>query len=104
MSRDRWHDAILYHELEKIGIGAIGSVSRVMDLQSGRILAVKIIPVEEGREKVLKEMARREVELIARYRHVTLSFFSCLGYLLTVINRHTLLTLCIRKVGKWECR
>lgn len=101
--RDRWHDAIVYHELEQIGKGAIGSVSRVMDLQSGRILAVKIISVE-GREKFLKEMARREVELIARCRHVSLSFLSCLGYLLTVINRHTLLTLCIRKVGKWESR
>lgn len=70
--RDRWHDAIIYHELEKIGRGAIGSVSRVIDLQSGRILAVKIIPVEDGREKVPKEMARSEVELITRYRHVSL--------------------------------
>lgn len=48
--RDRWHDAMVYHELEQIGKGAIGSVSRVMDLQSGRILGVKIISVEEGRE------------------------------------------------------
>lgn len=102
--RDRWHDAIVYHELEQIGKEAIGSVSLVMNLHSGRILAVKIISVEEGREKVLKEMARREVELIARYRHVSLSFLSSLEYLRTVINRHTLLNLCLRKVGKWECR
>lgn len=102
--RDRWHNPIVYHELEQIGKGAIGSVSRVMDLQTGRKMAVKIIPAKEGKEKDPKEMARRGVEFLAHYRHVSLSFLSCLGYLLTVMNRHISLTLCIRKVGKWERR
>lgn len=75
-----------------------------MGLRSGRIMAVKIIPVEEGQEKNLKEKAKQEVETIARLCHVSLSFSSALGYLLIVMDRHTSLSLCIRKVGKWESR
>ena len=91
--------AIVYHELEQIGKGAIGSVSRVMDLQSGRIITFKIIPVEEGKEKDLKESARNEVETLANNFHVSRGFSSCLGYLLTVTNRITSLALCFRKAG-----
>lgn len=98
---DRWHDAITYHELEQLGKGAIGSVSRVMDLQSGRIMAMKIIAIENGKEKNIKETAKVEVELIANLRHVSLSLLSCLGHLLTVMCSLILLTLCIPKVGKW---
>lgn len=100
----KYNDPIVYHELKQIGKGAIGSVSLVMDLQTGRKMAVKIIPVKEGKEKDPKELARREVEFLARYRHVSLSFLSCLGYFFTVVNREISLTLCIRKVGKWESR
>ena len=100
----KWHDPIVYHELKQIGEGAIGSVSLVMDLQTGRKMAVKIIPVKEGKEKDPKELAKSEVEFLANCDHVSLSFLSCLGYLFTVMNRHISLTLCIRKVGKWESR
>ncbi|MCJ1347526.1 hypothetical protein MMC31_005751 [Peltigera leucophlebia] len=31
--KDKWHDAVVYHELEQIGKGAIGSVNRILDLQ-----------------------------------------------------------------------
>lgn len=75
-----------------------------MGLQSGRIMAVKSIPVEEGQEKNLKEKAKQKVETIARLCHVSLSFSSALGYLLIVMDRHISLSLCIRKVGKWESR
>ena len=98
------HDPIVYHELQRLGTGAIGSVSRVIDLQLGRFMAVKIIPVEEGKEKDLKETAKKEVELIAKLDHVSLSSMSAFGYLLIVMNRNTSLNLCIRKVGKWESR
>lgn len=101
MPEAKKHDPVVYHKLEQHGRGAVGSVDRIMDLQSGRIMAVKIISVQ-GSEKDWKEQAREEVELIARLSHVGLSFLSYLGYLLTVINSPTLLTLSIPKVGKWD--
>lgn len=105
MPAHKIHPPIVFHELERLGEGAIGSVSRVMDLQSGRILAVKIIPVKElGIEKNLKETAKREVEMIANLCHVSRTFLSALEYLLTAMNRHTSLTLCILKAGKWKSR
>ena len=99
MPKEKWHDRIVYHELEQIGKGAIGSVSRVMDLQDGSIMAVKIIHVESGIEKDRKETAKREVEILASLEHVSLSFVSCFGYMLIVMYSSTLLALCTRKVG-----
>ena len=107
MPQGKKHDPIVYHELERLGTGAIGSVSRVIDLQLGQFMVVKIIPVEEGKEKVLKETAKKEVELIAKPDHVSRSSLSALGYLgyfLIDMNRTTSLNLCIQKVGKWESR
>lgn len=72
--RDRIHDPIEYHELEHMGNGAIGSVSRVLDLHSGRIMAVKIISGEGGNEKVFKERGKLEVQLLACYRYVSLIY------------------------------
>lgn len=61
-----------------------------MDLQSGRIMAVKVIPVKEGKEKDLKESAKKEVEILANNSYVSRSFSGSLGYLLTVKNRTTI--------------
>ena len=91
------YDRIVYHELEQIEKGAIRSVSRVMDLQCGGIMAVKIIHVESGKEKARKGTAKAEVEILARCEHIGLSFLSCLRYLLRVIYSGTLLALCTRK-------
>lgn len=74
MPEEKKHAPIVYHELDCIGKGAIGSVSRVMDLQSGLMMAVKIMTAEDGKEKDLKETAKREVELIASLSHVSLRF------------------------------
>jgi serine/threonine protein kinase len=62
----------MYHELEYLGRGSFGRVSRVIDLQWGGIMAVKIINVQRDREKETKETLKREVELLAKLSHVSL--------------------------------
>ncbi|KUJ06219.1 Pkinase-domain-containing protein [Mollisia scopiformis] len=62
-------DSVTYHELEYLGKGSFGRVSRVLDLQWGGIMAVKIINVEREKEKETKETLKREVELLAKLSH-----------------------------------
>ena len=64
-------DSVTYHQLEFLGKGSFGRVSRVLDLQWGGIMAVKIIDVEREKEKETKETLKREVELLAKLSHVS---------------------------------
>jgi serine/threonine protein kinase len=66
------HDSVTYHELEFLGKGSFGRVSRALDLQWGGIIAVKITNVEREKEKETMETLKREVELLAKLSHVSL--------------------------------
>ncbi|MCJ1406305.1 serine/threonine protein kinase [Ptychographa xylographoides] len=67
--KSKIRDSVIYHELEYLGKGSFGRVSRVIDLQWGGIMAVKIINVERQKEKEVKETLKREVELLAKLSH-----------------------------------
>ncbi|RDL35671.1 uncharacterized protein BP5553_06283 [Venustampulla echinocandica] len=60
---------VTYHELEYLGKGSCGRMSRVIDLQWGGIMAVKIVTVQRKKEKETKEALKREVELLAKLSH-----------------------------------
>lgn len=72
---EKAHDPITYHRLENLGEGGFGQVRRVMDLQSGKIIAVKIIPVGKVTEMDDKRKIKNEVELLSRCDHVGLSHY-----------------------------
>ncbi len=68
---NRIRDSVTYHELEYLGRGSFGRVSRVIDLQWGGIMAVKVINVQREKEKETKESLKREVELLAKLSYVS---------------------------------
>lgn len=80
ISNNKIRDPITYYELQDLGSGTFGRVSRVIDLQWGGILAVKIIEFRPEREKESKETLEREVELLAKLSHVSLPKYSQLGF------------------------
>jgi Protein kinase domain len=60
------------HEPRKgLGEGAFGAVKLTVDLDSGRLLAVKQLKVDHEREKKEKEKAKSEVQIISTLEHVS---------------------------------
>ncbi|MCJ1243632.1 hypothetical protein MMC30_000829 [Trapelia coarctata] len=65
----KMRDSVIYHELELLGRGGYGTVSRVVDLKYGGMMAVKIARVCKHEEKEGRELLRHEVEMLARLSH-----------------------------------
>lgn len=70
------------HEVRRnLGSGAFGQVKLTVDLDSGRLLAVKRISVPPENEKRAKQAAKTEVHLLAKLAHVsTLVVTKSCGY------------------------
>jgi hypothetical protein len=59
--------AIRYAEIGGLGAGQFGEVKKVVDIYSGRLMAVKILKEQTGDRMTLK----REVEILSRLSHVS---------------------------------
>ena len=67
----KMRESVTYHELEHLGRGGFGSVTRVVDLKWGDMMAVKIVHTPAQREKKMKRKLRKEVEVLAGLSHVS---------------------------------
>jgi serine/threonine protein kinase len=71
----RMRPPVIYHQLELLGQGGYGCVSRVIDLQYGYVMAVKVFHSSGSAEKEEMEektQHRKEVEMLANLSHVSL--------------------------------
>ncbi len=58
---------------ENLGSGAFGNVEKVLDTDTGRLMALKLVkrPSREAEEMALSNMLKREVENLSRLSHVS---------------------------------
>ena len=71
---DKRRGPVTYQELQHLGNGRFGRVSRVIDLVWGGMMALKLAEFQKGKEKQAKERLKKEVEILAQLKHVRLIY------------------------------
>ena len=66
---------VRYETFGELGKGQFGEVHRALDVDAGRLLAVKIIKAPTAARGNMREL-KREVEILARVSHVSTTFFA----------------------------
>jgi hypothetical protein len=58
-----------YAILERIGVGGMSAVHRAIDLRRGRVVAIKLLSPQIGRDATFRARFRREVQLLQQLQH-----------------------------------
>lgn len=58
-----------YAILERIGVGGMSAVHRAIDLRHGRVVAIKLLSPQIGRDATFRARFKREVRLLQKLQH-----------------------------------
>jgi hypothetical protein len=58
-----------YAILERIGVGGMSAVHRAIDLRRGRVVAIKLLSPQVGRDATFRARFKREVRLLQQLQH-----------------------------------